>query len=77
MRSKFVLAAVLAAFAVPAAAQPPVVEYDGNGQPIHRFEQAPDGGTVQEDWRGRPEGTLKNTPVGPVFQDWRGIPVRQ
>ncbi len=76
MRPRSTLSALLALAALlpEAAAAQPAVQYDGQGRPIARFEQTPGGGTVQEDWRGRTEGSMVNTPVGPVFQDWRGIP---
>lgn len=69
-----VACAALIVAPVRAIAQPPVVQYDGQGRPLHRYQQSPDG-TVQEDWRGRSEGTWTNGPTGFVFRDWRGIPI--
>lgn len=70
-----VIGAALLVVPVRAHAQPPVVQYDGDGRPVQQFYQQPDGSTLQEDWRGRPEGTWTQESTGPVFRDWRGIPV--
>ncbi len=67
--------AVLIAMPAPAGAQPPMVQYGGQGRPIARFEQAPDGGTVQEDWRGIPQTTTQMENGNVVTRDWRGIPI--